>query len=160
MKKTLFGILVVLTCCISFISCSDDDFDVNRGTHSDLPENVISGSFTGEYEVYSADGVTLENTYPATVNISPGKNKYTLLFESVSSESVMNGAEENPLNVAWANNDIKFWGPSSAGTKAGFLNSAALNGTYSDGVLTFRFSKTVREGRKTITKFYQFKGSK
>ena len=160
MKKTLYRIFAVLSLCLAFVSCDDDDFDVNHGTHSQLPETVIAGTYNGQYVVFKADGVTEIGTYPATVTMTAGESKYTVRLESVSAETDMNGAEENPLNISWANDDIKFWGLTTPGTTAGFLNSAALNGTYSNGTLSFKFSKTIREGRSTVTKFYEFTGTK
>lgn len=160
MKKTLYSIFAVLSLCLAFVSCDDDDFDVNHGTHSQLPETVIAGTYNGQYVVFKADGVTEIGTYPATVTMTAGESKYTVRLESVSAETDMNGAEENPLNISWANDDIKFWGLTTPGTTAGFLNSAALNGTYSNGTLSFKFSKTIREGRSTVTKFYEFTGTK
>ena len=160
MKKTLYSIFAVLSLCLAFVSCDDDDFDVNHGTHSQLPETVIAGTYNGQYVVFKAAGVTEIGTYPATVTMTAGESKYTVRLESVSAETDMNGAEENPLNISWANDDIKFWGLTTPGTTAGFLNSAALNGTYSNGTLSFKFSKTIREGRSTVTKFYEFTGTK
>ena len=160
MKKTLYSIFAVLSLCLAFVSCDDDDFDVNHGTHSQLPESVVAGTYSGHYVVFKADGVTEIGTYPATVTMTAGESKYTVRLESVSAETDMNGAEENPLNISWANDDIKFWGLTTPGTTAGFLNSAALNGTYSNGTLSFKFSKTIREGRSTVTKFYEFTGTK
>ncbi len=160
MKKTLYSIFAVLSLCLAFVSCDDDDFDVNHGTHSQLPETVIAGTYNGQYVVYKADGVTEVGTYSATVTMTAGESKYTVRLESVSAETDMNGAEESPLNISWANDDIKFWGLTTPGTTAGFLNSAALNGTYSNGTLSFKFSKTIREGRSTVTKFYEFTGTK
>ena len=160
MKKTLYSIFAVLSLCLAFVSCDDDDFDVNHGTHSQLPESVVAGTYSGHYVVFKADGVTEIGTYPATVTMTAGESKYTVRLESVSAETDMNGAEENPLNISWDNDDIKFWGLTTPGTTAGFLNSAALNGTYSNSTLTFKFSKTIREGRSTVTKFYEFTGTK
>lgn len=159
MKKTLYSMFAILAVCFSFVSCDDDDSN-DSGTHSELPETVIAGTYTGQYDVYNADGVTLEETYPATVTLAAGENEYTVTLVSVCSESTINGAEEYPLNITWANDEIKFWGLSTAGTTSGYLNSANLNGTYSDGTLTFRFSKTVRSGRVSVTKFYDFSGTK
>lgn len=160
MKKTLYSIFAVLSLCLAFVSCDDDDFDVNHGTHSQLPETVIAGTYNGQYVVYKADGVTEVGTYSATVTMTAGESKYTARLESVCEQAEMNGAEEQALNISWANDDIKFWGLTTPGTTAGFLNSAALNGTFSNGTLSFKFSKTIREGRSTVTKFYEFTGTK
>lgn len=159
MKKTLYSIFAVLSLCLAFVSCDDDDIDVNRGTHSQLPETVVAGTYNGQYVVYKADGVTEVGTYPATVTMTAGESKYTVRLESVCDQADINGAEEMPLNISWANDDIKFWGLTTPGTTAGFLNSAGLNGTYSNGTLSFKFSKTIREGRSTVTKFYVFNGT-
>ncbi|MDE5986597.1 MAG: hypothetical protein K2H16_04870 [Prevotella sp.] len=160
MKKILYGVFAALAVCFSFTSCDDDDFSVDHGTHSERPETGISGTYTGNYEVYNADRVTLENTYPATATITPGTTEYSIRLESTCSETSINGAEENPLNCAWANDEIKFWGPTAPGTTAGYLNSANLNGSYANGTITFRFSKSIRSGRVTVTKFYVFTGMK
>lgn len=160
MKKTLYCLMAVLAVCFSFASCDDDDFNVNHGTHAQLPETVLAGTYSGTYTVFSADGVTVEKTVPGTITIAAGENKYTATFASASDEAVVNGAEENPIDVAWSNDEIKFWGKTTPGTTKGFLNSAVLNGTLSNGALTFRFSKTVRSGRKTVTNFYNFEGTK
>jgi len=162
MKRTLYIIFAVLAVCSSFTACDDDDdFSVDRGTHSTLPETIIAGTYTGSYDVYNADGETLENTYPATVDIAAGENKNTITLTSTcSGANELNGAEQYPLNVTWANDDIKFWGLTTPSSTSGYLNSANLNGTLSNGELTFRFSKTVRSGRLTVTKFYNFKGTK
>lgn len=160
MKKILYGMFAALAVCLSFMSCDDDDFSVDHGTHTELPETVMAGTYSGTYDVYKADGVTLEGSYPATITIATGENDYTINLTSTCSEDDVNGSEEKPLNVAWANDDIKFWGQTTAGETSGYLNSASLNGTWSDGTLMFRFSKTVRSGRSTVTKFYNFKGTK
>lgn len=152
--------MAALAVCFSFTSCGDDD-DVNRGTHATLPETELAGTYTGTYTVYNADGVTEESTADASVTIAAGENKYTITFSSnCPSNANMTGAEEGALNCTWANDAIKFWGPTTAGTTTGYLNSAVLNGIYENGTLTFRFSKTVRQGRKTVTNFYQFAGTK
>lgn len=160
MKKTLYCLMAVLAVCFSFASCDDDDFSVDHGTHAQLPETVLAGTYSGTYTIYNADGVTVEKTAPGTITIAAGENKYTATFVSVSDEAVVNGAEKDPIDVSWANNDIKFWGKTTPGNTAGYLNSAVLNGTLSEGKLTFRFSKTVRSGRKTVTNFYSFEGTK
>ena len=126
MKKTLYSIFAVLSLCLAFVSCDDDDFDVNRGTHSQLPETVVAGTYNGQYVVYKADGVTEVGTYPATVTMTAGESKYTVRLESVCDQADINGAEEMPLNISWANEDIKFWGLTTPGTTAGFLNSAGM----------------------------------
>lgn len=159
MKKSLYGILALLVICFSFVACDDDDNNDSR-THSELPEIVLEGTYNGNYEVYNADGVTHENTYSASVVITKGENPYSFYLESICSEAKLNGKEQKALNAAWANDDIKFYGPTTAGTTSGFLNPAALNGIYSEGTISFRFSKTVREGRKTVTNFYNFVGTK
>ena len=160
MKKTLYCLMAVLAVCFSFASCDDDDFNVNHGTHAQLPETVLAGTYTGTYTIYNADGVTVEKTVPGTVTIAAGENKYTATFNSISTEAVVNGAEEGCIDVAWANDIIKFWGKTTGGTTAGYLNSDALNGTYDNSKITFRFAKTVRSGRKTVTNFYNFEGTK
>lgn len=159
MKKSLYGILALLAICFSFVACDDDDNNDSR-THSELPETVVEGTYNGNYEVYNADGVTLEGTYPATVIITKGNNPYSFYLESICSEDKLNGKEEKALNAAWANDDVVFYGPSTAGTTTGYLNPDALNGIYSEGTLSFRFAKTVREGRKSTTNFYNFIGTK
>lgn len=153
--------MAALAVCFSFTSCGDDDDAIDHGTHAEKPETVIAGTYTGSYDVYNADGVTVESTSAATVTIAAGPSDRTITLSSSCSDNAnMNGAEEGALNCTWANDDIKFWGPSTAGTTTGYLNAAALNGSYENGTLTFRFSKTVRSGRKTVTNFYQFTGTK
>lgn len=153
--------MAALALCFGFTSCDDDDVDIDRGTHSELPETVLAGTYTGTYTVYNADGVTEESTADATVTFAAGEASHTATFSSNCPDNAnMTGAEEGALNCAWANEGILFWGPSTAGTTSGYLNTAVLNGTYEDGTLTFRFSKSVRSGRKTVTNFYQFTGTK
>lgn len=154
--------MAALALCLGVSSCDDDEIDVDRGTHTTLPETAIAGTYTGTYTVYNSDGVTEESTADATVTLAAGETSYTLTLSSNCPDNAnMTGAEEGALNCAWANDDVRFWGPTTAGKNSGFLNSAALNGTCEDGVLTLRFSKTVRLSVfKTVTNFYQFTGSK
>ena len=161
MKKTVYGIFAALTLVFAFAAC-DDSSDIDRGTHAQLPEQVIAGNYAGNYTIINASGDTTD-TVAAAIALTAGENPYTVTFSSVcTTNTVLDGAEEGALNVAWANDDIKFWGPTTAGTNAGFFNSSALNGTYypTDGTLTLKFSKTVREGRKTTTNFYVFDGTR
>lgn len=161
MKKTLYCMFAALAVCFAFTSCGDDDIDVDHGTHAQKPETALAGTYTGSYTVYNADGVTAESTADATVTIAAGESAYTITLTSNCPEvAAATGSEETPLNCTWANDDIKFWGPTTAGTTTGYLNSSALNGTLVDGVMTLRFAKTVRQGRKTVTNFYQFTGTK
>lgn len=157
--------MAALAVCFSITSCGDDD-SIDRGTHATLPETVIAGTYTGTYSAYNNDslnaGVTTpESTAPATITIKADTAKYTIrLISTCADFDKANGEEQNALNCSWANDEIKFWGVSTAGTAAGYLNSASLNGSYESDSLKVRFMKSWKVGRKTYTYFYQFNGKK
>ena len=160
MKKTVYGIFAALTLVFAFAACDDDSSDIDRGTHAQLPEQAIAGSYTGIYTIIKNDRVTVEGTADATITFTPVDSvAYTVIFESAcATKSDLDGKEENAFNVTWANDDIKFWGTTSAGST---FKASALNGTCTaDGTLTFKFSKSVRTGMDVVIKYYSFTGTR
>ena len=161
MKKTVYGIFAALTLVFAFAAC-DDSSDIDRGTHAQLPEQAIAGDYDGSYIMINEKG-DITGTVAATIILTAGNNPYTVTFSSVCTENNdLSGIEENAFNTAWANDDIKFWGSTTAGTNAGFFNSSALNGTYYpiDGVLTVKFAKVVQSGRFKTISFFSFTGTR
>ena len=135
-------------------SCGDDDIDWNRGTHSTCPEATAAGTYNGTWEVFGDDGVTSEGTFNGSVTIAAGSSAYTVNVNTVCGE-VAAATGETAANIAWSNDDQKI----SSTVKNGTLD-ATINGEIVSGVLNLKFSKSVRSGRTTVTKFYQFKGKK
>ena len=140
--------------CTFVTSCGDDDIDWNRGTHSSLPESTAAGTYTGTWEVFNTDGVTSEGTFDGSVTIAAGSSSYTVNVTTVCG-SVEAASGETAANIAWSNDDLKVFSTVKNGTLETMINAEIVSGN-----LNLKFSKTVREGRKTMTKFYQFKGKK
>lgn len=140
--------------CSVVTSCGDDDIDWNRGTHSTRPEATAAGTYNGTWEVFNADGVTSEGTYDGSVTIAAGSSAYTVNITTVCN-TVAAASGETVANIAWSNDDQKIFSTVKNGTL-----DATVNGEVVSGNLNFKFSKFVRSGRTTITKFYQFKGRK
>ena len=140
--------------CTFVTSCGDDDIDWNRGTHSSLPESTAAGTYTGTWEVFNTDGVTSEGTFDGSVTIAAGSSSYTVNVTTVCG-SVEAASGETAANIAWSNNDLKLFSTVMNGTLETMVNGEIVSGN-----LNLKFPKTVREGRKTMTKFYQFKGRK
>lgn len=140
--------------CTFVTSCGDDDIDWNRGTHSSLPESTAVGIYTGTWEVFNTDGVTSEGTFDGSVTIASGSSSYTVNVTTVCG-SVDAASGETAANIAWSNDDLKLFSTVKNGTL-----ETMVNGEIISGALNLKFSKTVRVGRTTVTKFYQFKGKK
>ena len=140
--------------CTFVTSCGDDDIDWNRGTHSSLPEGTAAGTYTGTWEVFNTDGVTSEGTFDGSVTIAAGSSSYTVNVTTVCG-SVDAVSGETAANIAWSNNDLKLFSTVMNGTLETMVNGEIVSGN-----LNLKFPKTVREGRKSMTKFYQFKGRK
>lgn len=140
--------------CTVVTSCGDDDIDWNRGTHSSLPEATAAGTYSGTWEVFGEDGVTSEGTFDGSVTLAAGSSAY-IVNVTVVCGSVEPANGETVANIAWSNDDLKFFST----VKNGSLETT-VNGEIFSGVMNLKFSKTVRAGRKTVTKFYQFRGKK
>jgi hypothetical protein len=154
MKKILYSLFALMAMCTFVTSCGDDDIDWNRGTHSSLPEGTAAGTYTGTWEVFNTDGVTSEGTFDGSVTIAAGSSSYTVNVTTVCAEAVA-ASGETTANIAWSNNDLKLFST----VKNGSLETM-INGEINSGALNLKFSKSVRSGRTTVTKFYQFKGKK
>ena len=154
MKKIIYSLFALMAMCTFVTSCGDDDIDWNRGTHSSLPESTAAGTYTGTWEVFNTDGVTSEGTFDGSVTIAAGSSSYTVNVTTVCG-SVEAASGETAANIAWSNNDLKLFSTVMNGTLETMVNGEIVSGN-----LNLKFPKTVREGRKTMTKFYQFKGKK
>jgi len=154
MKKILYSLFALLAMCTFVTSCGDDDIDWNRGTHSTRPEATASGTYNGTWEVFGEDGVTSEGTFDGSVTISAGSSSYIVNVSTVcAAEAAITG--ETVANIAWSNDDQKLFSTVKNGTLETIINGEIVSGN-----LNLKFSKSVRVGRKTTTKFYQFKGRK
>jgi hypothetical protein len=98
--------------------------------------------------------VTSEGTFDGSVTIAAGSSSYTVNVTTVCG-SVDAASGETAANIAWSNNDLKLFST----VKNGSLETM-INGEINSGALNLKFSKSVRSGRTTVTKFYQFKGKK
>jgi hypothetical protein len=154
MKKILYSLFALMAMCTFVTSCGDDDIDWNRGTHANRPETTAVGTYSGTWEVFGEDGVTSEGTFNGSVSIAAGSSAYTVNVTTVCSE-VTAASGETAANIAWSNDDLKVFSTVKNGTLETMINAEIVSGN-----LNLKFSKTVREGRKTMTKFYQFKGRK
>lgn len=154
MKKILYSLFALLAMCNVVTSCCNDDIDWNRGTHSTRPEATAAGTYNGTWEVINTDGVTSEGTFDGSVTIAAGSSAYTINVTTTCSE-VEAATGETSANIAWSNDDQKIFSTVKNGTLA-----TTINGEIVSGFLNMKFSKSVRSGRTTVTKFYQFKGRK
>lgn len=154
MKKILYSLFALLAMCTVVTSCGDDDIDWNRGTHSSLPEATAAGTYSGTWEVFGEDGVTSEGTFDGSVTLAAGSSSYIVNVTTVCSE-VATASGETTANIAWSNDDLKVFSTVKNGTLAATINAEIVS-----GIMNLKFSKTIKSGRTSVTKFYQFKGRK
>ena len=154
MKKILYSLFALLAMFTLVTSCGDDDIDWNRGTHSTRPEATAAGTYNGTWEVFGDDGVTSEGTFNGSVTIAAGSSAYTVNVNTVCSEAAA-ATGETAANIAWSGDDQKIFSTVKNGTLATTINAEIVS-----GVMNLRFSKTVKSGRTSVTKFYMFKGKK
>ncbi|MBR0038251.1 MAG: hypothetical protein IJP70_11530 [Bacteroidales bacterium] len=155
MKKILFSLFAVAALCAGFASCDDDDDDINRGTHKASPAANFEGVYTGYWSVFDASNVLEQENIPGSITVTKNDSVATIVTLILAADgiSAVNG-KSGVGNIAWVNNDAKI---SNANASNGF--GSVFSADITDAVLSFKFSLSVRSGRSTVTKFYQFKST-
>lgn len=149
MKKILYSLFAVLAVSFALVSCGDDDNGTAK--HDTLPEDKFSAMYSGTWTTYNADGTTVEKEGEAgTFIVAKGDVNYSakLTFTDVTTPSI--DASDVVVNIVWSGDNAKFFSTATA---------LPINGEItSDGKITAKFSKTVRQGKSTKTNFYAFSG--
>lgn len=155
MKKTIFCLFALAAVSAGFSSC-EDDINFDRGTHSSRPAAQAAGSYNGTWTVFSSDGTTIEKEgVNGSVEIASADDEIVNVSLVCADVAALNG-KSSVANISWANNGFVFSNPlSSNGLATMFMGEVS-----EQGAMNLKFSMSVRSGRTTVTKFYQFKGNK
>ncbi len=156
MKKILFSLFAVAALCAGFASCDDDDDDINRGTHKASPAAAFEGVYTGYWSVFDASNVLEQENIPGSITVTKNDSVATIVSLTLASSDIAAVDGKSGVgNIIWVNDDAKI---SNANSANGF--GTMFSADITDAVLNFKFSLSVRSGRSTVTKFYQFTGAK
>lgn len=147
---------MLLTLSVGVSSCGDDDVD--RGTHEQAPAIAAAGVYSGTWAEYDTDGKTLLRTEEGTVTVETVEG-YLAKF-TFNSPVITEVNSFTQGNITWVNNNGFRFANSVATASATNTLGAKLAGEIENNVLRCKFNKTVRDGRKTVTKFYEFSGVK
>lgn len=153
MKKILYVILGLALMGGSFTSCSDD-----KDGSETLPSNPaqdIAGTYTGTWTREAvSDGTTV--TGSGTVTLTASTN-YTGEVSVAACSEVGLDAMSSVTNVQWnSSNTYRFFN---------YVTTNGLGMTFAGSVanattMEWKFTKTVRSGRKTADYNYTFSGTK
>lgn len=169
MKKTIFGLMALCAVSLGFVSCGSDDIDLNRGTHSEQPQNAKQGTFVGTMSIYegSLDKLVSSKTDEnATVTITPGEGAYTAKIV-VNSPKNADASGCCVVNVVWKGDDIQFFTSNVVADEKDKESirygvnkdiNVAVTGYTVGERLHVSYAKTVKSGRTTNTFFYKFDG--
>ncbi len=142
---------------VAFTACSKDDEIPYTGD----PVNVVeetAGTYTGTWTVTNEDGAVM-GTYPGTLTVS----KYAAAPEEYYACTLTltcNGYDEIggtcAANILKQSRAYRFYNEvSSNGIGSTFTGTITF-----DWACTMSYKKTVTEGRKKVTYFFDFDGSK
>lgn len=161
MKKLLFSIFAAAALVVGFSSCQDDD-ELNLGpSKTESAAAAAVANFNGNWTV-TVDDVT--TSYPGSLSTSAADNANVLnISAAADGVTEINGASAL-VNVSWAGNDILLVNSSVTNGFATFSKASAASGLSGiieqDGDCALKFTLTVKSGRSSKTKFFEFRGKK
>lgn len=154
MKKILYVILGLALVGGSVTSCGDDDDNGSVALPAN-PAQDIAGTYTGTWtRVAVSDGTTV--TADGTVTLTDS-TAYVGHISVAACSAVGLTAMSSVVNVQWnSSNTYRFFN---------YVTSNGLGMTFAGGVanattMEWKFTKTVRSGRKTADYNYTFTGTK
>lgn len=153
MEKILRNIFMVMALCCAFTACSDDDDD---NAASVMNQNA-SAETAG---VYSGTWTRTLNSVPTeaqgTLTLTASDDVYITNVTATCAELDINLS--STANILGVNNEYTFY---NTYKDNGFAAETGFTGTVSSAnEATISFRKVVREGRRTYTYDYTFKGTK
>lgn len=154
MKKILYIILGLALVSGSFTSCSDDDDNGSIALPAN-PASDIAGTYTGTWtRIALTDSTTI--TADGTITLTDSST-YAGSVTVAACSAVGLSEMSSPVNVQWnTSNTYRFFNYVSTNGLGMTFAGSVLNATD----MTFKFTKTVRSGRKTSDFSYTFIGKK
>ena len=154
MKKYLYSIFAILTISCTFVACSDDESDPSYD-HSVNAATASAGTYSGIWSRWQEG--TESETASGTITLAAGSNANTTNMTFTSTDVAL--GMTSPANIAWANDGFIFNQNVTNMNDANELGTI-FAGRINNGKISVSFSRSTKEGRKTITYFYSFEGTK
>lgn len=149
MKKVLYSAFALLIAGLGLTAC-EDEVDTSEAIVSNTPAKLAAGTYNGVFTISSSDS---SNEVPGSVVVKESDPFVCEIVVTTSDGSV--SEETDVANIVNKNNKETF-----VFDNYGAQNLKGLIGSIENGELKLYFFKSVKDGRKTVSKDFNFVGRK
>lgn len=167
MKKTLYSLLAILSVCFALVSCGDDDNN-SGAKHSQPVSEAMAGVYTGVWHMeWVENDVPHVNVQDGTITVQTVEKvleEGTVVEKNATMvvtdcPEIATAAGKTLCATAWVNDGAKF-NATTVDSKTYPNQISGLNGQIDDDVITVRFMRSVKVGKKNTNYFFYFSGVK